>query len=68
MRSEVYRPLAGFSLLVLSTQLFAAPAQSIEERLARLEARTSSAEARASMADADADAARLRQKVEHLNQ
>lgn len=66
MRSEVYRPLAGFSLLVLSTQLFAAPAQSIEERLARLEARTSSAEARASMADADA--ARLRQKVEHLNQ
>lgn len=66
MRSAVCRPLAGFSLLLFSTQPFAAPAQNIEQRLARLEARTSSAEARASMAEADA--ARLRREVEHLNQ
>lgn len=66
MRSAVCRPWAGFSLLLLSTQLFAAPAPSIEERLARLEARTSSAEARASAAEADA--ARLRREVQQLNQ
>ena len=65
MRSAVYRPWAGISLLMVSTQLLAGPAQSIEERLLRLEARTSSAEARASVAEADA--AKLRQQVERLN-
>lgn len=66
MSAVVCRPLAGFSLLFLSTQLLAAPAQSIEERLAKLEARTSVAEARAVVAEADA--ARLRKEVEQLNQ
>ncbi|MGE8100493.1 carbohydrate porin [Pseudomonas fluorescens] len=65
MSAVVCRPLAGFSLLFLSTQLLAAPVQSIEERLARLEARTSVAEARALLAEADA--ARLRKEVEQLN-
>lgn len=65
MSSTACRPLAGFSLLLLSTQLLAAPAQSIEERLARLEARTSVAETRALVAEADA--ARLRKEVEQLN-
>ncbi|MGV6476525.1 carbohydrate porin [Azotobacter vinelandii] len=58
MNSAAYRPWAGLSLLVLSTNLLATPAPSVEERLARLEARALAAEA---------DAARLRREVEHLN-
>ncbi|AJE23685.1 carbohydrate porin [Azotobacter chroococcum] len=65
MNSAAYRPWAGFSLLVLSTNLFGASAPSVEERLARLEARTAVAEARALAAEADS--ARLRKEVEQLN-
>ncbi|WJV24467.1 MULTISPECIES: carbohydrate porin [Pseudomonas] len=65
MSSVVCQPLVGFSLLFLSTQLLAAPAQSVEERLTRLETRTSAAEARALLAEADA--ARLRKEVEQFH-
>lgn len=58
MNSAAYRPWAGFSLLFLSTNLLAAPVPSVDERLARLEARALAAEA---------DAARLRREVEQLN-
>ena len=66
MRSALCRPWAGFSLLCLCTSLPATAAPTVEERLARLEARTALAETRAQQAEADA--ARLREQVRQLNQ